>query len=113
MGAYHGGPQEYALSTTMRQVGAFSGIAFGSLASKPSCAYSIQPRSMRSARGKSRWSAGSFITTAPLGRIRVPSKNEARPSLSQLRALVARDTYWCAASWKSVPTMPAKPLSGM
>ena len=53
------------------------------------------------------------MSTAPLGRMRVPSKNEARPSFSQPTALVAMDTYWCAASWKSVPTMPSNPPSPM
>ena len=50
-----------------------------------------------------------FMMTVPLGKMRVPSKNDASPSFSQPLALVARETNWWAASWKSVPTMPVKP----
>ena len=93
----------------MRNVGAVSGVAFGSPESRPSDALDIQPFSIRFASGNSRPSAGMFMITVPFGRIRVPSKNDASPSLSQPAALVASDTNWCAASWKSVPTIPSKP----
>jgi hypothetical protein len=47
----------------------------------------------RSASGNRRWFAGRFISTVPLGRMRVqPSKNDARPSLSQ-PAAVGRERH--------------------
>ena len=95
----------------MRNVGAVSGVALGSPESSPSDALAIQPFSIRVARGRSRWVAGMFISTAPLGRMRVPSKNDASPSFSHPTALVASETNWCAASWKSVPTIPSNPPS--
>ena len=53
------------------------------------------------------------MSTAPFGRMRVPSKKDASPSFSHPTAFVAMETYWCAASWKRVPTIPSKPPSPM
>ena len=93
----------------MRKVGAFSGTVLASAESMPSLGPVIQPTSIRSASGNRRWLAGRFMITVPLARMRVPSKNEASPSLSQPEALVASETNWWAASWNRVPVMPSNP----